>query len=116
MEINNSDILFYLLISFFSIYIILQIFIVLKMRVIVEKLIYIMFRLDGLRREFHQLDRGTPIHLTRSCKNCKNRIPFYFNVSKFEGYFYYRCKLTKKQIPPDYLCERFIFDPQTYDV
>ena len=116
MEINKSDIIFYLLISFFSVYIILQVYIVLRMRTIIQKLFDILFRIDAVMKHIRPSHQKTRVKLIQSCKNCKNRVPFYFSDPEYESYFYYRCRLTRKQVLPDYYCNNFVLDPQTYDV
>ena len=116
MELTSSDSIFYLLIAFFSIYIILQIYIVFKLRTIIQKLFDILFRIDNLIQKFRKSKPDTTGSTIQCCKNCKKRIPFYYNESNVDGFFYYRCQLTKKQVQATYVCKKFVFDPQTYDV
>ena len=116
MEANNSDNFFYLLIAFFSLYIILQIYIVFKMRLIIQKIFEIIFRIDGIFRQVKMTSLQSKITPLKVCKNCQNRIPFYYSENEKDGFFYYRCRLTKKQVPGDHACDNFILDPQTYDV
>ncbi|MFZ5516078.1 MAG: hypothetical protein ACOY90_05540 [Candidatus Zhuqueibacterota bacterium] len=116
MEISKIDIIFYLIITFFSIYSILFVYIVLRLRTYIPKLLDILLRIDAAVKQplpHQQKETEKP---ARSCKNCKNRLPFYFSDPGYESYFYYRCRLTQKQVPPDYSCNKFILDPQTYDV
>jgi hypothetical protein len=114
MDQTTNQIMIFLLICFFSIFIFFQIYLVIKIRKIIRKLIEILFLFDHLVKKFRPNESATA-NLTRTCTNCKNRVPFYLNDPQYNGYFYYRCQLTKKHVLPDNSCVHFMFDPQISD-
>jgi hypothetical protein len=115
MESQNSDLIFYLLLCFLSVYIVLQIYIIVRMKMIVERLIEILYELDLLINPTQSRSQSAATQVSKSCKHCKYRIPFYLNNPDYNGYFYYRCQLTNRYVQPEHVCEHFIVDPQIYN-
>jgi len=116
MNLSNPDVLFYLLIAFFSGYIVLQIYIVFKLKTIIHKLFEILLHFDVIMIRFKGSRKKAAKKVNRSCQNCKYRLPFYSNTSKIENSLYYRCQITGQKVSPNNICNNFIFDPQTLDV
>lgn len=110
-----TEFMFYLLICFFSVFITVQIYLLFKIKKIVQKLIEILFLFDHLVKKV-QPGEGTKDSLARTCKNCKNRVPYYLNDPHYNDYFYYRCQYSKRHVLPDYSCDHFMLDPQISDV
>lgn len=101
----------YLLIGFLSIFLFFQIYFIANLRKIIQKLIEILLLFDHLAKKSRPKEKNKE-PITQTCANCKNRVPFYLNDPDYNGYFYYRCQLTKKHVLPDYSCANFILDPQ----
>ncbi len=116
MKTLSPDIFFYLIIFFFGTYILLQIYIILKLRTIIKHLFEILFQLHAIIRKVY-IDRATKSNqLKKICQNCKFRLPYYNANAHIQNLIYYRCQLSNKKVPPDYYCQNFVLDPQTYDV
>ncbi|MDZ7264115.1 MAG: hypothetical protein ONB16_05985 [candidate division KSB1 bacterium] len=115
MEAHNSDFIFYLLLCFLSVYIVLQIYIIVRMKMIVERLIEILYDLDLLINPAQSQRQSAANEVSRTCKHCKYRIPFYQNNPDYNGYFYYRCQLTNRYVQSEHVCEHFVIDPQLYN-
>ena len=109
-----NGLMLYLLICFFSVFICFQIYLLFKIKKIVQKLIEILFLFDHLVKKIRP-GEGTKDSLARTCMNCKNRVPYYLNDPHYNGYFYYRCQFTKKHVLPENSCDHFTFDPQIYN-
>ena len=116
MKSFSPDLMFYSMIIFFGIYIVLQIYIVHKLKIIISRLFEILFYFENVLRKFKLPVRAKPVKVRKSCQTCKYRLAYYNNNSKFPGYLYYRCQISKKKVAPNFLCKDFVFDPQTYNV
>ena len=112
----NPEFMYYTMIICFGIYIVLQIYVVYKLKIIISKLFEILIHFENVLRVFKLSAKPKTIKLKKSCQICKYRLAFYDNEKESQGYLFYRCQISRKDVKPDFVCNDFVFDPQTYNV
>lgn len=113
IALDNTTYIF-LLICLLTTYILLQIYLLIKLKFFIERISEIFFKVNSLINEL-QVERGSgkPRNV-KNCQNCKNRLVFFHSQDK--PYFYIKCRLNNQPVNPDYYCEHFVFDPQNYEI
>jgi len=103
-----------LLIFSLVLFLVLQIYLIYKIKVTIQRILDIFLKLDRMVQyiQFNRTSGKTkPDH---NCQNCKNRI-VYFHSDK-EPYFYIKCRLSDEIVSPEDSCYHFILDPQSYEI
>ncbi|MBC8185640.1 hypothetical protein H8E88_31525 [candidate division KSB1 bacterium] len=116
MEFITLENIFYIAAIILGVYIALQIYIINKMRIIIRKLFDILFQFEDIMRRFKIPGKTKPGKIRKTCQICKYRLAFFNSKSNNPGFLYYRCQITRKKVPADFLCNDFVIDPQTYNV
>jgi len=106
--------LIFLLTCFLALFILTQIYLILKIKIIVERLLNIFMKMDRVIRKFRLSNNYKPQKTTQSCQNCKFRRIFYHSDS--ESYFYIKCFLNNQPVDPDFCCPNFVMDEQGYEI
>lgn len=113
MAIEISEIFFLIVISFLFVYIFLQVLIAARLNLLTKYLFDIAAELKTLTL-VNKIARRNPIQ--KSCSTCKNRMPFFDFQRQYDDILFYRCKISKAKVEPDYFCEYFEPDKQQKDV
>ena len=113
-NLNFNSTLIYFLFCFFICVVLLQIYILLKLKSISRKLSKLFFKFDMLYDNADQHQNFYRATTIKSCQNCKNRIVFFH--SDEESYFYLKCRINNKAVNQQYFCNYFILDPQNYKI
>ena len=116
MKLISQDNIVFLVLIIVGIYVALQIYIIHKLKIIIAKLFEILFHFEGIMRRFKIPVKSKQEKSKKCCQLCKYRLAYYNRNSKIPGFFYYRCQITKKKVPQDFLCNDFVFDSQTHNV
>lgn len=107
---------YYVLFGLFTLLFILQVWAILRIRQMIQRVLEIYDRIQSLRGEPKALPPGVVAaykKAKRSCQVCRHRQTFLDPSGKHV--FLYRCGLTQERITLDYSCEKFEFDPQNAD-
>jgi len=112
----NPDNIFYIVMIVLGIYIALHIYIIHKLKIIIGRLFEILFHFENILKRLKIPEKAKQAKSKKSCQTCKYRLAYYNSDEKIPGFLYYRCQITQKKVPPDYLCKDFVFDPQIYNV
>ncbi len=110
----TSPLLLFLLISVVVSYCILMIYLLLKVKFLMQRVSELFFRLDTAVKEFQLQQPADKSRDIRNCQHCKNRIVFFHSDNN--PYFYMKCKLTDQAVNPEDFCHHFVFDPQNYEI
>ncbi len=116
MEFITPENAFYIVVIILGVYVALQIYIIKKMMIIIRKLFDILFQFEDIMSRFKIPVKTKPGKIRKTCQICKYRLAFFNSKSKNPGFLYYRCQITRKRVPMDFLCNDFVIDPQTYNV
>ena len=106
--------LIFLLLSFLICFILFQIYLVFKIKVVVQRILEIFIKIDRMVREFQREKAGKKSTKMSTCQNCKNRIVYFH--SEDETYFYIKCRLNNQTVNPEDFCHYFVFDPQNFEI
>ena len=110
---NNPNLIF-LLLSFLICFILYQIYLVFKIKVIVQRILEIFIKIDRMTREFQRQQSGKKTGSINRCENCKNRM-VYFHTGD-EAYFYIKCRLNNQVVNSEDFCHHFVLDPQNLKI
>jgi len=103
-----------LLITIFVCIVFFQIYLLLKIRIIAQKILEMFVRFDIMVNELNKGKRRKKSKAIKTCQSCKNRIVYLH--SEDESYFYIRCRLNNQTVSPDNVCNYFVLDPQNYEI
>jgi len=115
MQISIEDTnLILLILGLLVSYVLFQLYMVFKIKEIVQRILEIFIKIDKMVREFQSQKPGKRSGAVRTCQNCKNRVVYYH--SEDENYFYIKCRLNNQIVSPEDFCHQFVFDPQNYEI
>lgn len=112
----SEHIHYYVLLGLFTLLFILQVWAIIRIRQMIQRVLDIYDRIQSLRGTPKALPEGLVAAFgkaKRSCQLCRHRQTFLDPSRK--QVFLYRCGLTQERITLDYSCEKFEYDPQNAD-
>ena len=113
VSIEDPNLIF-LLLTFLICFILFQIYLVFKIKIIIQRILEIFIKIDSIVKEFQWEQSGKKSKIIRTCQNCKNRIVYFH--SENEAYFYIKCRLNNQTVNPEDFCHYFVLDPQSYEI
>lgn len=113
ITIENYNVIL-LIASLLIFYVLFQIYLILKIKVVVERILEIFLKINNIVNEYRKTKSENKSKVIRTCQYCKNRI-IYFH-SENESYFYIKCRLNNQAVNPEDFCHYFVFDSQNYEI
>lgn len=103
-----------LLIFSLALFLFLQIYLIFKIKVTIQRILAIFLKLDRMVQYIQINSKTEKAKLAQNCQSCKNRIVYFH--SENESYFYIKCRLNDQLMSPEDSCFHFILDAQSYEI
>lgn len=106
--------LIFLLLGFLGLFILTQLYLIYKIKLIVERILDIFIRTDRLIKRINHPSSPDIQDQGKCCQNCNYRRIFFHSDS--EPYFYIKCFLNNQPVDPEFCCPNYVMDTQSYEI